>query len=157
MFGLVVYYKSGPEGTLDEVQSPNSWNPNDFGLSPDDTVCINPLFYLINQNYVFFITGCDDLLAPENGKFSTDLDGAILRFECFPPKELIGESVLGCDGQFWNGSVPFCVSPTTTTTTSTTSRPKTNSRYSETASSARWTKVDLKTFFICSILMSFFR
>ena len=62
------------------------------------------------------ITGCEDILPPEFGTFVYEMDEAIAKFEC-PGRQLVGQSVLGCDGQYWNGTEPFCVALTTTTTT----------------------------------------
>ncbi len=56
--------------------------------------------------------GCMELSVPEDrGVIATeDLDGALLRFSCRSPdlQELVGEAVLGCDGEFWNGTAPHC-------------------------------------------------
>ena len=57
--------------------------------------------------------GCDDLRPPEDGELSYSLDRALVTFQCNTDLVLIGEPVLGCDGQYWNASVPECVVPVT--------------------------------------------
>ena len=69
-----------------------------------------------NNCVLLSITGCEDILPPEFGTFVYEMDEAIAKFEC-PGRQLVGQSVLGCDGQYWNGTEPFCVALTTTTTT----------------------------------------
>ena len=57
--------------------------------------------------------GCNDLQPPEYGDLAYELDGALAFFTCNINMRIAGESVLGCDGQFWNASVPTCVMTTT--------------------------------------------
>ena len=54
--------------------------------------------------------GCQDIQPPQHGGFNYSLGGALVTFRCNSDDLTIsGESVLGCDGQFWNASVPTCV------------------------------------------------
>lgn len=46
-------------------------------------------------------------------KFEYSLMGALVTFECNSDYILQGERVLGCDGQYWNATVPECVEPVT--------------------------------------------
>ena len=55
--------------------------------------------------------GCEELSPPQNGALEYDLDGALVYFSCNSEEQIISGStpVLGCDGQFWNASVPICI------------------------------------------------
>lgn len=59
--------------------------------------------------------GCDDLIPPDNGDMISSHDGAVVTFTCHPDLVLKPSNarVLGCDGQFWNTSVPICDLPKT--------------------------------------------
>ena len=92
--------------------------------------------------------GCDDISAPKFGALEFDLDGALARFECQEERELVGDSVLGCDGQYWNGTVPLCVPLTTTTTTTTTPKPATMSKYEKISSESNIVKINSKIIFL---------
>ena len=100
--------------------------------------------------------GCDDISAPKFGAIVHDLDGALARFECQEERQLVGDSVLGCDGQYWNGSAPVCLPLTTTTTTTTTSKPATMSKLEEIASEGNFAKINSKTLFFvtCVVILA---
>ena len=49
-----------------------------------------------------FSPGCNDLQSPEYGDLVHELDGALAFFTCNINMSIAGESVLGCEGQFWN-------------------------------------------------------
>jgi hypothetical protein len=51
---------------------------------------------------MIFYAGCDEIRSPDDGFFSYDLNGALARFYCSDERILVGNSVLGCDGQFWS-------------------------------------------------------
>ena len=55
--------------------------------------------------------GCEELSPPQNGALEYDLDGALVYFTCNSEEQIISGStpVLGCDGQFWNATVPICI------------------------------------------------
>ena len=54
--------------------------------------------------------GCEELSPPYNGALEYDLDGALVYFTCNSEDQIIsGSPVLGCDGQFWNSTVPSCI------------------------------------------------
>ena len=54
--------------------------------------------------------GCEDLKPPYNGALQYDLEGALVYFSCNSDEQIIsGSPVLGCDGQFWNSTVPTCI------------------------------------------------
>lgn len=57
--------------------------------------------------------GCDELKPPDNGGMVSSHDGALVTFWCSPDLVLTPSNarVLGCDGQFWNTSVPTCDLP----------------------------------------------
>ncbi len=58
--------------------------------------------------------GCDELHAPSSGELEYSYEGALVTFRCNSDKLIfLGEPVLGCDGQFWNSTVPQCVEPKT--------------------------------------------
>jgi len=58
--------------------------------------------------------GCDELQAPSSGELEYSYEGALVTFRCNSDKLILsGEPVLGCDGQFWNWTVPQCVEPKT--------------------------------------------
>lgn len=57
--------------------------------------------------------GCEDLKPPHSGSLSYSLDGALVTFECGHELIIEGQPILGCDGQYWNASVPQCVMPRT--------------------------------------------
>jgi hypothetical protein len=47
-----------------------------------------------------------------------DMGGALMRFACLGSNhDLVGEIVLGCDGERWNGTAPTCVKRVIPTTT----------------------------------------
>ena len=67
--------------------------------------------------------GCEKLNTPFQVKLSYEMNEAIARFECtkpWPELELIGDTVLSCDGVYWNGTLPLCRKPPTTTIAPTT-------------------------------------
>ena len=73
--------------------------------------------------------GCDKFNAAFQVKLSYEMNEAIARFECtkpWPELELIGDSVLSCDGVYWNGTLPTCRKPPPTTTRPTTSKHRTS-------------------------------
>ena len=92
--------------------------------------------------------GCDSLANYPGVVAKSEMDGAITRYECVAPNmEIDGQPVLGCDGQFWNGTAPTCRERTTTIRPteqervlafSPTEKPRTSSREAPTeiASSA---------------------
>ena len=57
--------------------------------------------------------GCDELQAPTNGELEYSYEGALVTFRCNNKLILSGERVLGCDGQYWNSTIPLCVEPKT--------------------------------------------
>ena len=61
--------------------------------------------------------GCDDLQPPSNGELEYSYEGALVTFRCNSELILNGEPVLGCDGQYWNSTVPQCVEPKTSSAT----------------------------------------
>lgn len=60
--------------------------------------------------------GCQDMSVSGNVQMTHQMDGALAAFSCTSPDlELIGQQVLSCDGENWNGTVPLCrIKPTTT-------------------------------------------
>lgn len=58
--------------------------------------------------------GCEDLTPPANGRVSYEMDRALAAVDCDRPYVLEdgpSSSVMDCDGQRWNVSVPRCVAP----------------------------------------------
>ena len=53
--------------------------------------------------------GCQRL-EPEGGvRMQRLLNGALIEFQCYQTgMALVGPAVLGCDGEFWNGTAPVC-------------------------------------------------
>jgi hypothetical protein len=85
--------------------------------------------------------GCPraDLDAGSSVQVHLEMAGALVRFTCARREyEMEGGAVLGCDGEFWNGTAPVCKPPPTTTTTSTTATtsPTTRAAWHSASSSA---------------------
>lgn len=87
--------------------------------------------------------GCETLATDSDVLANTEMDSAITRFTCLAPNmEIDGQPVLGCDGQYWNGTAPTCRVRTTTIRTteqersmSQTEQPRTSSREAPTLTS----------------------
>ena len=112
---------------------------------------MNQEFYSFTRNSFTLrndFLGCDEIRSPDDGFFTYEVNGALVRFFCSDDRILVGDSVLGCDGQFWNGTTPTCVIPTTTTT-STTPRPKSFSANDLTSSGASWTSFEAGFIAVC--------
>ena len=96
------------------------WCEDGWTLVPEDftsAVCILGAWSNVVPQCVR--PGCDELVPENNVVPEYSYEGALVTFHC-NNKNLIlsGEPVLGCDGQYWNGTVPQCVLPTSGGTTS---------------------------------------
>ena len=88
------------------------WCEEGWTLAPEDfasAVCILGVWSKPQPQCVR--PGCSELKPPANGRLNHELDGALARFSCNNELQISGESVLGCDGEFWNATVPSCVKP----------------------------------------------
>jgi hypothetical protein len=57
--------------------------------------------------------GCLPLSAPPpNGAVIKEHGGAVVRFVCESGFSLFGDAVVYCDGVFWNGTTPWCITNT---------------------------------------------
>ena len=61
--------------------------------------------------------GCQRLATEEGVRMQRLLSGALAEFTCYQTHMvLVGPPVLGCDGEFWNGTAPVCREPPPATT-----------------------------------------
>lgn len=59
--------------------------------------------------------GCQRISVEEGVRMQRVMSGALMEFECYDGNMvLVGPSVLGCDGEFWNGTAPVCKEPPST-------------------------------------------
>ena len=132
-------------GRMLSLECEEGWRPappNDYAMCKlgkwdrDIPMCVRP--------------GCEPFPL-SMGEFwaEKEMDGALTRFHCKDlGHEIVGQPVLGCDGEFWNGTAPSgCRLPTTTTTTTTPS-PLRKSRLNKDISTEESTALAVK--FGCS-------
>ncbi|ODN02891.1 CUB and sushi domain-containing protein 2 [Orchesella cincta] len=82
-------------------------------IGPTTIVCLRDRWS--EQPPICVRGGCRTLQTPANGVIRQSIGGAVAQFNCLGGSELIGESLLYCDGAKWNGSEPICyLEPTTT-------------------------------------------
>ena len=98
--------------------------------------------------------GCDKLEAPWPLKLTYEMDEAIARFKCskpWPEVELVGESVLSCDGQYWNSTIPTCQKPPPVTTKPTKDRHSSWDNDSD-ISSAMTQNIECRIKILCAVV-----